>query len=220
MKFECGDLERALAVPELMAEAKEHLKECAVCRREYRLWTEISSVAKELHEEWDSPNLWPDIRRTLEAQPRPARAWWADWKTWSFAATVVVGVALFFRPWQLLIHTPRPSTVDYAGIQNRTTLDQTFLTEQALREVEKNEAAYRQSIDRLSELAKPKLDSPASAVSVGYHEKLLLIDSAISETRANLDQNRFNVGLQNDLAGLYRQKQQTLQELLTNDQKN
>src|SRR5271170_925557 len=68
MKFECGDLERALAVPELMAEAREHLKECAACRREYRLWTEISSVAKELHEEWESPDLWPNIRQTLEAQ--------------------------------------------------------------------------------------------------------------------------------------------------------
>jgi hypothetical protein len=55
---------------------------------------------------------------------------------------------------------------------------------------------------------------------VSYHEKLLLLDSAISETRANLDQNRLNVGLQNNLADLYRQKQQTLQEILTSDQKN
>ena len=217
MKFECGDLERALAVPELMAEAKEHLKECAACRREYRLWTDISSVAKELHEEWDSPNLWPNIRQTLEAQPRPARPWWKDWKTLSLAATVIIGVVLFLRPWQRF--GPAPSEQN-AAIQRLTTKDQAFLTEQALRDVEKNEAAYRNSIDRLSQLAKPKLDNPASAVAVSYHEKLLLIDSAISETRANLDQNRFNVGLQNDLADLYRQKQQTLQELLTNDQKN
>jgi hypothetical protein len=217
MKFECGDLERALAVPELMAEAREHLKECAACRREYRLWTEISSVAKELHEEWDSPNLWPSIRQTLEAQPRPARPWWNDWKTWSLAATIVLGAVLFFRPWQLLTNQTKQGGGDIAAL---TTNDQAFLTEQALRDVEKNEAAYRQSIDRLSQLAKPKLENPTSAVAVSYHEKLLLIDSAISETRANLDQNRFNVGLQNNLADLYRQKQQTLQEILTSDQKN
>ncbi len=217
MKFECGDLERALAVPELMAEAKEHLKDCAACRREYRLWTDISSAAKELHEEWDSPNLWPHIRQTLEAQPRPARPWWTDWKTLSLAATVIIGAVLFLRPWQKFGPAPVQQN---AAIQSLTTKDQAFLTEQALRDVEKNEAAYRNSIDRLSQLAKPKLDNPASAVAVSYHEKLLLIDSAISETRANLDQNRFNVGLQNDLADLYRQKQQTLQELLTNDQKN
>ena len=32
MKFECGDLERALAISELMPEAREHLKVCAACR--------------------------------------------------------------------------------------------------------------------------------------------------------------------------------------------
>ena len=42
MKFECGDLERALANSDLFPEAREHLKTCAVCRREYRLWNEIS----------------------------------------------------------------------------------------------------------------------------------------------------------------------------------
>jgi len=70
MKFECGDLERALAVPELMAEAREHLKTCASCRNEYRLWSDISSAARELHEEWDSPALWPNIRQALEAGAR------------------------------------------------------------------------------------------------------------------------------------------------------
>ncbi len=64
MKFECGDLERVLAVSERalsesMPEAREHLRQCAACRREYRLWNEISTVGRELHAEWDSPELWP-----------------------------------------------------------------------------------------------------------------------------------------------------------------
>ena len=46
MKFECGDLERALANPDLMPEAKEHLKACAACRQEYRLWTDVSAAAR------------------------------------------------------------------------------------------------------------------------------------------------------------------------------
>ena len=44
MKFECGDLERALAVPELMQEAREHLKNCPACRNELRLWNEIAAA--------------------------------------------------------------------------------------------------------------------------------------------------------------------------------
>ncbi len=72
MKFECGDLERAFAVPELMQEAREHLKQCAACRQEHRVWNEISTVAKELHEEWDTPELWSGIRQKLAAEPRRA----------------------------------------------------------------------------------------------------------------------------------------------------
>src|SRR5690242_17356146 len=96
MKFECGDLERALAVSELMPEAREHLKHCAACRREYRLWNEISSAAKQLHEEWDSPDLWQKIQRALEAEPKPnpKPVWWKELKVWAAAAAVLGFAAL------------------------------------------------------------------------------------------------------------------------------
>lgn len=218
MKFECGDLERALEVSGLMPEAREHLKHCAACRREFRLWNEISSSAKELHEEWESPQLWTNIRKALEAEPKPksAPAPFRGWKTWALAATVVIGVtAALWRPWE----TPPPPQTESAQVA-QISGDKDFLTEQALRDVEKTEAAYRQSIDKLSRLAEPKLQNPVTAMAVNYKEKLLMLDSAISETRANLDHNRLNVRLQNDLAELYREKQQTLKELLTREQKN
>ena len=79
MKFECGDLERALANPDLMPEAREHLKTCAVCRQEYRLWMDISSAAKELHEDWESKDLWPRIQERLEAERRASVSRWKDW---------------------------------------------------------------------------------------------------------------------------------------------
>jgi hypothetical protein len=86
--------------------------------------------------------------------------------------------------------------------------------------VESTETAYRQSIEKLSHLAQAKLQHPVSAVEVNCREKLVMLDSAIAETRANLDHNRFNVQLQMALANLYQQKQETLKELLTRDQKN
>lgn len=221
MKFECGDLERALAVSELMPEAREHLKHCAACRREYRLWNEISTVAKELHEDWDSPELWQKIKRTLDAEPtpNPKPVWWKEWKTWVAAAAVLLIAALVaLRPWQQSERAP--ATAETAPPIAQLPKDRDFLTEQALQEVERTEAAYRQSIDKLSQLAAPELQTPNSAVAVNSREKLLMLDSAIAETRANLDHNRFNVGLQTELANLYRQKQQTLKELVSRDQKN
>lgn len=217
MKFECGDLDRALATPELMPEAREHLKQCAACRREYRVWTEISSTAKELHEEWESPELWRRIRTALEAEPKAKPVWWKEWKTWAIAAVVLIGVSVaLIRPWQ---HTgTQPQLENSSLVLNAGNRD--FLTEQALDEVERTEAAYRQSIEKLSLLAAPKLQNPASPTAVNCREKLAMLDSAISETRTSLDQNRFNVRLQTELANLYQEKQKTLKELLTSDRKN
>lgn len=218
MKFECGDLERALSSHDLMPEAREHLKQCAACRREYRLWNEISSGARLLHEEWDSPELWPGIRRAIEAEPRPSRhaGGWNNWRTWAAAAAVIaiaVGLSIT-QPWQ------RPHSPEIAATaQKRNSADRDFLTEQALADVQKTEAAYRHSIQKLSELAQPKLADASSPQASDYKEKLLLIDSAIADTRATLDHNRFNVHLQTELADLYREKQQTLEEILR-DQKN
>src|SRR5438270_844618 len=223
MKFECGDLERALAISELMPEAREHLKTCAACRREYRLWNELSVAAKELRQDWDTPTLWPNIKKAIEAEPKPKPkpVWWKEWKTWAVAATVLISAVLLSRPWQWTSAPPagtEAQTEPQAAAPLSSNRD--FLTEQTLREVEKSEAAYRQSIEKLSRIAEPKLQKSASAVTVSCREKLLMLDSAISETRSNLAQNRFNVHLQRELADLYREKQQTLEELLTRDQKN
>jgi hypothetical protein len=219
MKFECGDLDRALGMPELMPEAREHLKQCAACRREYRIWTEISTAAKELHEEWESPELWRRIQAAIDAEPKPKPAWWKEWRTWAIAATVLIVAAIAtLRPWEW--RAVRGPATSGSGTAVATAGSRDFLTEQALKEVEQSEAAYRRSIERLSQLAEPQLQNPVSAVAVNYREKLVMLDSAIAETRANLDQNRFNVQLQTELANLYREKQDTLKELLTRDQKN
>ena len=225
MKFECGDLERALAVSELMPEAREHLKHCPACRREYRVWNDLSATAKSLREEWDSPLLWPAIRRSLEVEEklRPKPRPWANWQSnWKLMATVAASVCLaagllLWLQWNRhTVAQKPPVTTQTAALPG----DRDFLTDQALAEVERTEAAYRQSIGKLSALAEPRLRQPVSPVTVSYREKLLMLDSAISDTRSNLDHNRFNVRLRSDLADLYREKQQTLKELLTGDRKN
>ena len=211
MKFECGDLERALANSDLFPEAREHLKTCAVCRREYRLWNDISSVARELHEEWDTPALWPTIRQAIEAERKPERIWWKQRKTWA-AAALAIAIVVPVGLWRHSV------AIAPAARTQSSTPD--FLTEQALREVEKSEAAYRQSIARLSQLAAPKLSEPSSPEVANEKERLALLDSAIAETRASVASNRFNIRLQTALADLYRQKQETLRDLLSHDAKN
>jgi hypothetical protein len=218
MKFECGDLDRALANSDLMPEALEHLKTCAACRDEYRLWTEISAAAKELHEEWESPRLWPAIRQRIEAERRPAVIWWKEWRSWAIAATLLIAVlASWLLERQAVKRTAAPEAT---VVKTQSAPDRDFLTEQALLDVEMSEATYRKSIEKLSRLAQPVLENSASERAVNSREKLLMLDSAIADTRSNVASNRFNLRLQTTLADLYREKQQTLEELLTRDQKN
>jgi hypothetical protein len=213
MKFECGDLDRALRNPELMPEAREHLKSCAACRREYQIWADISSAARELHCDWETPALWNNIRAQLAAQSKPSYRWWRDMRVLALAAAIVIVSTV------LLVRThDRPVRSNQtAKLSAALATSQDFLTEQALQEVEQNEAKYVHSIEKLSRLAEPKLQHPATPLSAAYRDKLLVLDAAIQETRANLAHNRFNVRLQTELAGLYTEKQQTLREFLTGD---
>jgi len=215
MKFECGDLDRALANPDLMTEAREHLRHCATCRNEYRVWNEISTTAKQLHQEWDSPDLWLRIERGIGQEP-PRKRPRPQWHAWMFVAAAAVVTAIAFLSWPQLTHVKPPTKS--AG--QTTASERDFLTEQALRNVEKNEAAYRHSIEELSNLAQPELGSQtAPPIVASYREKLLMLDSAIEETRSIVAQNRFNVRLQRELADLYRDKQQTLEEIVASGQR-
>jgi len=206
MTFDCKDLERALAVPELLPDAREHAKVCDACRRELWLWTEMSAQAPGLREQWETPELWPKIRQTLAAQQKAAKPHALrgrlGWRMLAVAAALAIAVSV-----SLVIYSrPAPAPA--------TKQDPDFLTEQTLREVEQTEAAYRASIDKLSRLAQPKLNASENPVAIAAREKLLVLDSEIDNVRSTVAHNKFNAQLQADLAVLYRDKQDTLKEIL------
>ena len=202
MIFQCQDLDRALATPELMPDARQHARDCPRCAQQLFLWAEISRLAPQLHEEWPSPGLWPRIRSALAAHP-PARRPVPVWR-WTLAAAAVLTLALVLsQPWR----SAAPHTRE-------------FLTQDALREVQQAEAAYSRSIDRLSALAGPALDQSPSPLAAVYREKLLVLDSAIADLKQNVDNNRYNLYLQGQLASLYREKQSTLREFMENANRN
>lgn len=206
MTFDCKDLERALNVPELLPDAREHAKTCAACRRQLWLWGELSNLAPGLREQWDTPDLWPRIREALAAEHKAAKRRRFDWKLLGGIAAVLLAAVSIF----VFVHLrPAPSARQ----------DSDFLTEQALNEVERTEAAYRASIDKLSKLAAPKIGAANNPQVISDREKLLVLDSEIDEVRATVDGNRFNAQLRSELAVLYREKQETLKEILQRVQK-
>jgi hypothetical protein len=205
MILECGDLERALRTPELMPDMRAHAEQCAACSEQLYLWSEISRLAPGLHEEWESPFLWSRIEANLAAEPARQRAGLrAPWWRWALAAAgVILLAAAMLQPWQ-----------------NGKSPSREFLTESALQEVQQAEKAYARSIEKLSAVAAQNLDRSSSPTAAAYREKLTLLDSGIAELKATVENNRYNTYLQIELASLYRQKQQTLQEWLQNANHN
>jgi hypothetical protein len=193
MIFQCSDLERALQSAELMPDARAHAETCERCRRELHLWTQISRVAPQLHVEWESPGLWAAIESRMAAEaPAHGVPWWR----WSMAAAAAGLLAIgLLQPW-------RGATAAGGG----------FFTGRAPEEVEQAESAYTRSIEKLSAAAGASLNTSATPLAGVYREKLLVLDAAIADLKANVGENRYNVYLQNQLAMLYRAKQKTLQE--------
>ena len=210
MIFQCQDLDRALATPALMPDARAHALDCPRCAEQLFLWAEISRIAPQLREAWDSPTLWPRIQSALAAaakgHPAPSRPI-PMWR-WALAAAAVVTLALALsQPWRSARGPWDPHT-------------RQFLTQDALREVQQAEAAYSRSIDKLSAVAGPALEESPSPLAAVYREKLLVLDSAIADLKANVESNRYNVYLQGQLASLYREKQRTLREWVENANRN
>jgi len=160
---------------------------------------EISRAAKELHREWQSPELWERIAAEIE-RPAASRA-----RPWAWALAVAATVLLAMAVWQPLGRRPASSAL---------------LTEDALREVQQAEAAYARSIEKLSAVAAPTLQHSPAPLAAAYREKLELLDSTIAELKQAADGNRYNAYVETQLASLYREKQKTLEDWLENAKNN
>jgi len=189
-----------------------HAANCASCAEELRSWKSLSLAAAELRDYTESPALWLRIDHSLTKEAAAIRAGrerlsWRplfsnlslSWQT--AAATAFVAVLMISAGWLL-----RP---------NKPPIQQgSLLKSKALTEVEHAESAYVQAIDKLAADAKPQLDNPATPLMGNYREKLLVLDSAIEDLRAQTRQNPSNAHLRYELLAMYQEKQRTLEEIL------
>ena len=206
MILECGDLERALRTPELMPDMRAHAEQCAACGEQLHLWSEISRLAPGLHEEWESPFLWPRIQANLAAEPRGKAALRAPWWRWALAAAGVVAAG---------------GDADAATVAARKAgRAGSFSPKAHCRKCNRPKRRTRGRSRSSRRWRRENLDRSSSPMAAAYREKLTLLDSGIADLKATVENNRYNTYLQIELASLYRQKQQTLQEWLQNANHN
>jgi hypothetical protein len=172
----------------------------------------LSAAARSLHEEWDSPNLWPSIAAQLREEERAStrrRPWYATSAgMWRLAAAAAVLITLSSATWIMWtrVEPKKPSSTVAAS-------DERFLTDDKVKEIERAEAQYVHAIDELTKLAKPKLEKADSPLIVNLRERLMTIDAAIDECRMEIDRNRFNAHLREQLLWIYQEKRRTLEQV-------
>ena len=114
----------------------------------------------------------------------------------------------------MLVLTVSAGWVYFHRVGPVTSGDQSLLKSSALAGVERAQAAYEQAIDKLAADAKPQLENPATPLQASYREKLLVLDSAINDLRAQAGMNPSNAHLRQQLLAMYQEKQQTLEDIL------
>jgi len=157
--------------------------------------------------------LWRRIEKALarEGAARPARQrWWyapAN-PSWRLAAAAIVLLAVGTTSWIVWRGvTPPPKTADTVATDER------LLTDEAVAQIERSEAQYVRAIDELTRLTKPKLEMPDSPLIANLRERLMTIDAAIDEYRKEIDRNRFNAHLRQQLLWIYQEKRRTLEQV-------
>ncbi len=207
MNVTCADRERIFMDGNAAewAALEAHALNCAECDEELRIWKSMSSAAGELKQEWETPYLWTKIERSLTEQMAEKPSRWRSWLNslgmagfhWQTAAAMALLVVVTGSAAWWILH--------------RGSGDPTFVR---VSEVERAEAVYERAIDKLAAQAQPVLNEQSTPLMASYREKLLVLDNAIDELRAEAGQNPANAHLRRQLLAMYQEKQDTLEEVL------
>jgi hypothetical protein len=205
MTITCNQIDDLLfdGSPLAMETAARHAAECDACAATLAAWNELSDTARSMRTTWENDTLWPRIERAIRAEKSkrsPMR-----WLRQAAAAAAIIlglGAPLFYA----------------VRVQSRqAAYDRTILRASAMEEVERAEREHIRSIVNLEKLADAKLEDTTSPLMISYKEKLMLLDDAIAECEANIENNRQNAHLRKQLLAMYSEKQQTLMDVLRED---
>jgi hypothetical protein len=216
MNVNCNDRDRIFedGTPEQWAALEAHAASCPLCAEELRAWKSLSVAAQELRDYSETPALWTRIERALaeEAARKTHHAGWRNW--FRLLQNIPIGWQTALAGTLVLLLAISAAWVYFPARNVSPGTDQSLLKSKALKQVESAETAYVEAIDKLAAEAGPQLDNPATPLLANYQEKLLVLDSAIADLRAQAGMNPSNAQLRYQLLAMYQEKQHTLEEVL------
>ncbi|HET9994424.1 MAG TPA: hypothetical protein VFQ18_03360 [Candidatus Acidoferrum sp.] len=216
----CEDRDRIFedgTPPEWVA-LEVHAASCPLCAEELRAWKSLGVSAQELRDYSETPALWQRIERSL-AEESIKKTQLVAWRNWFlFLQNLPIGWQTALAGALVLVLAISAAWIYFPPRNGLRGTDQSLLKSKALKQVENAEAAYVQAIDKLAAEARPQLDKPATPLLANYQEKLIVLDSAIADLRAQAGMNPSNAQLRHQLLAMYQEKQHTLEEVLGDKQ--
>jgi len=216
MNETCKDRDRIFedGTPGEWAALEAHSANCPVCAEELRAWKLLSVAAQEMRDYTKSPAFWPRIESALaeEAVRKSQRT--ERWSWLSLFPRIPLGWQTAVAGAFVLVLTISAGWFYFHRPDRPEEHDKSLLKSAALENVERAEAVYVQAIDKLAEETKPQLENPVTPLLANYHEKLVVLDSAIADLRAQAGLNPSNAQLRHQLLAMYQEKQHTLEEVL------
>jgi hypothetical protein len=215
MNLTCNDRERIFldGTAEEWTTLELHAATCPACAEEIRAWKSLSSAAAEMRDYREDSRLWMKIEASLREHDHRKATRHSFWQKLGVLGGISLG-------WQTALAGALVLVMALAGVvvvrERRANHNEPgrLLKNSALAEVERTERDYTKAIDALGLEAKPQLDSASTPLMASYKEKLMVLDSAIDELRAEAGQNPSNAHLRYQLLAMYQEKQETLQEVL------
>lgn len=205
MTITCNQIDDLLfdGSPLAMETAARHASECEACAETLAAWNELSDTARSMRTTWENDTLWPRIERSIRAEK-------AKRSPLRWAGRVAAAAAIILGLGAPMVYAIREQT-------HEAKFDQTILRVSALDEVEQAEREHVRAIENLEKVADAKLEDASSPLMISYKEKLMLLDDAIAECEANIENNRQNAHLRKQLLAMYSEKQRTLMDVLRED---
>lgn len=204
--------------PETRHEIAEHLQSCLVCRREFKALKAVIAAAGELPESTDpGRDLWPAIESRLAAvrpardvsstDPDTARPWWTQ-----LAAAVIAMLALSvpLSVWWV------GRAVDQQSADGQVMATTELADEENIRaraEMARSEDGVMLARTDLLAAIEFQRGVVAEDTLQVFEQNMYLLDRAIGELWAALEEDPYNHRLRLQLAARYQQEKKLLQRV-------
>lgn len=193
-KYETGQIEEA--------KFQEHLKECSICQQKISEDEKLMTASRALRQPVESPGLWEKIEKSLiEEESKKNKTFHKYFPIFRIAAVLVLifGLTLIF-------------------ITRNKNQDSKLLVSSVLKQVEQKEKDLEETISELEKIALPKLSNMNLELMFLYRDRLETIEAQIVQCKDMLNENPANAHLRRYLLAAYKDKKETLSELLNNYQ--